>query len=297
MAGPILQGPGNTKEYQMGQYPIQIVDVFAEQPLAGNQLAVVRDASALSDEEMQAIALETNYSETTFVTEERDGVATVRIFTPAWELPFAGHPTIGTAWALTGGEGAITLDLKAGPVDVVFADGIGWMTPPAVNFTGSLDVEQAADLVGLSVEDLASELPVELAEVGPKFVLIPVKDLQTLKRARFNEDLRQQLLQDDIPVQSAFLFCGGSYPELTPQADYASRMFFESSGVREDPATGSANTAFAAYLRKHRGHLGDVVVDQGVEIGRPSRLYLKVDETIQVGGKVYNVIEGTLSVP
>ena len=215
----------------MRQYPIQILDVFAEKALAGNQLAVVHDASTLSDEEMQAIALETNYSETTFVTDAREGVATVRIFTPAWELPFAGHPTIGTAWALTHGEGEITLDLKAGPVAVVFSQGVGWMTPPAVKFTGTVERAVAADLVGLEQGDLADDLPVELAEVGPKFVLIPVKDLATLQRARFNEDLRQELIQAGLAVQSAFLFCRGSYPELEAEGAEMVR-----GDVRDGPA-------------------------------------------------------------
>lgn len=275
----------------MARYPISIVDVFAERQLAGNQLAVVKDAASLTDEQMQAIALETNFSETTFVTETSEGRASVRIFTPAWELPFAGHPTVGTAWVLTGGRGSITLDLGVGPVDVVFEEGVGWMTPPEVAFTGTIDVAQAADLVGLQPSDFAADLPIELAEVGPKFVLLPVKDLATLKKAKLNGDLHQQLLGEGIGVQCVFVFTAEAYE---PAADYASRMFFESSGVREDPATGSANTAFAAYLRKHLGNLGRVVVDQGVEIKRPSRLYLDVADTIRVGGKVQPVIEGTL---
>ena len=110
---------------------LTIVDVFAEQPLAGNQLAVVQDCGSLSDEGMQAIAREMNFSETTFVMREGDAEADVRIFTPAAELPFAGHPTVGTAWVLSGGAGSITLNLKAGPVPVSFDSGIGWMTPAA----------------------------------------------------------------------------------------------------------------------------------------------------------------------
>ena len=111
---------------------LTIVDVFAERPLAGNQLAVVADAGSLTDEAMQDIAREMNFSETTFVTSEADERANVRIFTPAWELPFAGHPTLGTAWVLSGGVGEYTLDLEAGAVPVEFTDGVGWMTPPPV---------------------------------------------------------------------------------------------------------------------------------------------------------------------
>jgi len=273
-------------------YPISILDVFAETPLSGNQLAVVHDAQSLSDEAMQALALETNFSETTFVTERSADRATVRIFTPAWELPFAGHPTVGTAWELTQGEGAITLDLGVGPVSVAFVDGVGWMTPPEVQFKGALEPDMVAQLVGLSAQDLADDLPIELAEVGPKFVLIPVRDLDALKTAQLNGALHQKLLDEGAGVQCVFLFTSDAYG---PDADYAARMFFNSSGVREDPATGSANSAFAAYLRKHLGEIGMVIVDQGVEINRPSRLYLKVAQTIEVGGKVQPVIRGELT--
>lgn len=273
-------------------YPVTIVDVFAERKLAGNQLAVVHDAATLSDEEMQAIALETNFSETTFILAEEGERATVRIFTPAWELPFAGHPTVGTAWVLTGGQGLVTLDLPVGPVEVAFTDGVGWMTPPAVEFSGNIEPDLAARLIGLEAHDLGTQLPIELAHVGPKFVLLPVKDLATLRRARLNGDLHAELLGQGVGVQCVFVFSEEPY---TDDADFAARMFFESSGVREDPATGSANAAFAAYLRKHRGALGDVVVDQGVEIKRPSRLYLRVGEALAVGGKVQPVFRGELS--
>ncbi len=273
-------------------YPITIVDVFAEAKLAGNQLAIVDEADTLSGEEMQAIALETNYSETTFVIARSPERATVRIFTPAWELPFAGHPTVGTAWHLCAGAGSITLDLPVGPVGVEFVDGIGWMTPPEVTFNGDLDRETAARLINLPVASLASDFPVTLAEVGPRFVLIPVHGLDALRSARLNGDLHAELLAEGLGVQCVFVFSAEAYG---PDADFASRMFFDSAGIREDPATGSANTAFAAYLRRERGALGGVVVDQGVEMNRPSRLYLDVGETLRVGGKVQPVIRGTLT--
>ena len=281
-------------------FPFAIVDVFAERPLAGNQLAVVQAAAGLSDDEMQAIALETNFSETTFVTENSGARAAVRIFTPAFELPFAGHPTLGTAWELTGGRGEIILDLPAGPVPVHFEGKLGWMTPPGVAFTGGIDAQTAAELVGLKVADFVDELPLELAEVGPRFVLLPVKNLRALKKARLNADLHRRLLNDNIGVQCVFLFTDDTRGKSAQSdsangpADYAARMFFESAGVREDPATGSANAALAAYLYKHRGALGRVVVAQGVEINRPSRLYLNVGKRLQVGGKVQPVVRGEL---
>lgn len=273
-------------------YPIRVVDVFAETQLAGNPLAVVDNAAELSAEQMQAIALEMNFSETTFITARSDGAASVRIFTPDSELPFAGHPTLGTAWVLAGDEGRIVLDLKLGRVPVEFSDGIGWMVPPEVNFNGALPASAGAELIGLNEGDLAPDLPVELLEVGPQFVLVPVRQLSCLKRAKLNEQVHAALLAQGVPARCVFVV---SLEPYETASDFAARMFFDSGGIREDPATGSANTAFAAYLRKHRGHLGRVVVDQGVEMNRPSRLYLDVAETIVVGGRVQPVLVGELS--
>lgn len=271
---------------------ISIVDVFAERPFAGNQLAIVHDASALSDAQMLDIAREMNFSETTFVTAHARQRATVRIFTPSGELPFAGHPTVGTAWELTRGAHDIVLDLKIGPVSVSFESGIGWMVPPDVNFGGSMDQKLAAQLISINEEDLAEQWPIEFAEVGPRFVMLPVRDLATLKSVRLNAELHKSLAASGGPP-CVFVFTDQAYDE---SADFAARMFFEALGIREDPATGSANSAFAAYLRKHRGNIGDVVVDQGVEISRPSRLYLDVRDVLRVGGEVRSVMRGELSV-
>lgn len=269
---------------------LTIVDVFAEQPLAGNQLAVVREVAGLTSEAMQDIAREMNFSETTFVISEADRRASVRIFTPAWELPFAGHPTLGTAWVLAQGQGQYVLDLEAGAVPVEFNDGVGWMTPPPVVLGDTFAVADAASLIGLDATALDDTHPVRFAEVGPKFILIGVKDLEALKAAKLNEALHQRYLSDGLGVQCVFIFTSESYG---PDADYASRMYFHSGNVREDPATGSANSAFAAYLRDLRGGSFEVVVDQGVEMKRPSRLYLRVGEDIQVGGKTQLVATGS----
>ena len=277
----------------MSTHPIVIVDVFAETRLAGNQLAVVLDAAGLSSKQMQAIALEMNFSETTFVLSQSPGRAAVRIFTPSSELPFAGHPTLGTGWVLSEGTGSIVLDLPAGEVPVAFDDGVGWMVPPEVSFGGVLPRAQVAELVGLQPEDFEDNLPVELAEVGPRFVLAPVKTLAALRGVRVDGEALQTLFGAGDGVGSVFLFTRESYSD---DVDFAVRMFFESAGVREDPATGSANAAFAAYLRRHLGNVGSVRVDQGVEIGRPSRLYLEVGDVLRVGGKVHGVVRGEITV-
>ncbi|MEM7216823.1 MAG: PhzF family phenazine biosynthesis protein [Pseudomonadota bacterium] len=273
----------------------QIVDVFAETALAGNPLAVVLDGAGLSDQQMQAIALETNLSETTFVVERSAERATVRIFTPTTELPFAGHPTLGTAWVLRDGAQRFTLDLGVGPVAVEFdADGVCWMAPPQPTVTGTLDVEQAAALIGLNPADLHTDYPISLINIGPQFVLIGVRDWATLERASMDGALRARLLDAGVPAWSAFVFCAGATAGAPAGVDYAARMFFDAQGVREDPATGSANSAFAVYLRDLAGQSpGSYVVAQGDSMGRPSRIHLDIgDANYRVGGKVQDVARG-----
>ena len=263
-----------------------IVDVFAERPLSGNQLAVVRGCSHLDSATMQAIALETNFSETTFVVEEFTDEARVRIFTPTRELPFAGHPTLGTAWVLGRDRDSYTLDLPAGRVRVTFeAGGIAWMQPPPVEPGDVLSPQSAAALLGLSPADIDNRYPCRFATIGPWFVLIGVKGLDTLRRATVRIDVYDELAGEG--VLGVFVFADEAYSD---DAHFAARMFHH-RGLREDPATGSANTAFAAHLHS-LGVRGGIVVEQGFEIGRPSRLYLDVAETIRVGGKVRPVLTG-----
>ena len=162
-----------------------IVDVFAEKPLAGNQLAVVRQRGHMDAATMQAVAREMNFAETTFVVEESDGEARVRIFTAAQESPFAGHPTLGTAWVLGRDRSVYTLELAAGRVSVSFdASGIAWMQPPPAALGDTLPLNLAAALLGLAEEDVDQSIPCRYAEVGPRFVLIGVQTLDALRRAR-----------------------------------------------------------------------------------------------------------------
>lgn len=263
-----------------------IVDVFAERPLSGNQLAVVRGAGHLDAAAMQAIALEMNFSETTFVMDERSDEAWVRIFTPSRELPFAGHPTLGTAWVLGCHRDSCVLHLQAGRVHVTFESGdMAWMQPPPVKPGKKLNAGSAAALLGLPQNDIDERYPCRFATIGPTFALIGVKGLDALRRARIRFDAYEDLAGSDEP--GVFAFTEGSYND---DAHFAARMFHH-RGLREDPATGSANTAFAAHIRA-LGADGRIVVEQGFEIGRPSRLYLDVGKTIRVGGKVRPVLTG-----
>ena len=159
---------------------LTIVDVFAEARYQGNQLAVVDDAASLPATTMQDIAREMNFSETTFVISRTMQRAEVRIFTPAEELPFAGHPTLGTAWVLAGGRGTITLALAAGDVPVRFDAGIGWLTPPPAVEGDALTPTQAARLVGLTETDLDADLDPEVVRCGASFPFVGLGSLVAL---------------------------------------------------------------------------------------------------------------------
>lgn len=273
---------------------LHIVDVFAETRYAGNQLAVVRDCAALSSETMQTITREMNFSETTFVVEESPTRAKVRIFTPGEELPFAGHPTIGTAWVLGHTRPSYHLELVVGDVEVRFdgATEVAWMTPPTPALGDRFPAERAARLLRLTVADLDATLPPQFVSIGPKFVFVGVRDLATLRRARLDEEYFHACRAEGLPISSVFLFSPQAY---STDAHYAARLFFDANGVREDPATGSANSGFAAYLHAHLRKPIDVIVEQGFEIKRPSRLYLRADaQGLRVGGRVQAVSEGRL---
>ena len=273
---------------------LHIVDVFAEARYAGNQLAVVRDCANLSDEAMQTIAREMNFSETTFVVAETANRAKVRIFTPGNELPFAGHPTIGTAWVLGHQRTSFVLELAVGDVEVRLdgAAGIAWMRPPTPMLGDRFPADGAARLLGLTHSDLAQDLPAQIVQIGPKFVFIGVRDLETLRRARLDQAYHRACLDEGLPVDAVFVFAPQAY---SADAHYSARLFFDANGIREDPATGSANSGFAAYLRSHLKRPIDVIVEQGFEIKRPSRLYLRADaDGIRVGGRVQAVSEGRL---
>jgi trans-2,3-dihydro-3-hydroxyanthranilate isomerase len=280
-----------------------IVDVFAEERYAGNQLAVVRGGADLPDETLQKIALEMNYSETTFVLseEETDGGYDVRIFTPGEEVPFAGHPTLGTASViqhelLAGPVERITLNLKAGEIPVTFGE-VLWMRqlPPA--FGATLDSAPLARTLNLETADLDDHYPVQEVSTGLPALIVPLRDLNALRRCKVDWERYTELAGSG---KNLYVFC--PEPHDDGPGDLSARMFANDLGVPEDPATGSAAGCLAAYLLEH-SYLGtdsvDVRVEQGYEIGRPSLLYLRAardgDEMrVDVGGKVQMVARGEL---
>lgn len=263
---------------------LTIVDVFAERVFEGNQLAVVEGAADLDPAAMQRIAREMNFSETTFVVRASRGDADVRIFTPHEELPFAGHPTLGTAWVLAGRAARYRLNLADGPVDVRLDGNYAVMVPPEPELRAGIDRSTAAGLVGV---ELDAGIPPRLTYSGDEYCIVPVASLSALRSVTPG----LESLRTATPSGSLFAVCRGGY---SADADFAARMFFfDGTGLREDPATGSANSAFAAYLRD-LGQPGNYIVEQGFELGRPSRLYLGVGSTLEVGGRVQLVAEGSL---
>jgi len=280
-----------------------IVDVFAEEKYAGNQLAVIRGGADLTDEALRKIALEMNYSETTFVLaeEEREGGYDVRIFTPGGEVPFAGHPTLGTAYVirqeiLAEPVESVTLNLKAGRIPVTFGE-VLWMRQLPPTFGSTLDPARVASVLDLEDEELDDHYPVQEVSTGLPAVIIPLKSLDTLRRCKVDWERYVELAGAG---KNLYVFCPEAH-ENGPDA-LSARMFGGDIGIPEDPATGSAAGCLAGYLVEHR-YFGtdsiDVRVEQGYEIRRPSLLYLRAERegaetSVHVGGKVQMVARGEL---
>jgi trans-2,3-dihydro-3-hydroxyanthranilate isomerase len=281
-----------------------IVDVFAEKKYAGNQLAVFREAARLRDAEMQAIARETHFSETTFILrdEPRDGGWDVRIFTPGEEVPFAGHPTLGTAHIirdqiLKGKAEAVTLNLKAGRIPVTFtADGNGWMKQIAPEFGEQHEAGTLAAILGLATNEIDARFPIQEVSTGLPFFIVPLKTLGALKKAHIDRE-RYFALVNGSWAKGILIFCPESYEAGN---DISVRVFVDYFGVPEDPATGSGNGCLAGWLVRHR-YFGresiDIRSEQGYEINRPSLLLLRAEDDsghihISVGGRSITVARG-----
>jgi trans-2,3-dihydro-3-hydroxyanthranilate isomerase len=270
-----------------------VADVFTDTPLAGNQLAVFTDARGLDDETMQRLAREMNFSESVFVLpSESDGDALMRIFTPTDEVPFAGHPTLGTAFVLAGPMQmqVIRLETKSGTVPVALEreeDRIvfGRMEQPLPTWEPYED--EASLLAGLGLE--RSELPVELYDNGMHHVYVALASEDEV--AALTPDL--SAFADAPAVLGINCFAGSG-------TRWKTRMFSPSAGFLEDPATGSAAGPLAVHLARH-GRIGfgeEIEISQGAEIGRPSTLYARADgsaeqlERVEVGGSAVIVARG-----
>ncbi len=290
-------------------------DVFTDVPFGGNQLAVFLDASSLSGAEMQAIAREMNYSESTFILPPTDPKAAwhVRIFTPGNELAFAGHPVVGTTFALAAegklpaNETPIYLQLGVGtlPVDLLYEEqrlSFVWMHQPTPGFTPwQGDRARLASALGLAEDDLATDLPIERADVGILHFYVPVRTLEAVGRAHPAGDLIEAVGQPDIVGVNIF-----TLERPASGNDIHVRMFAPHLGITEDPATGSAAGPLGTYLLRHgriqpdETGVAKIRVEQGVEMGRASLLSVEVAGTagdireVRVGGTAVLVAEGEL---
>ena len=293
------------------QFEFETYDVFTDRKFAGNQLAVILDARGLSTDEMQTITREFNLSETTFVLppENPENTARVRIFTLGYEMPFAGHPTVGTAIAIArarGLEGALRLELNAGlfPVNVdqsaeaPFAE---FQNPNLPKETGGApDVNQIARALGLSVDaiDQDAHRP-KLIDAGVEY-LYARASLSDVRAARLNVAAYSELGLDE--TVGLYLYAEGGEAD---DATFHARMFAPEAGIPEDPATGSAAAAFPGQIALSQSLEDGVhpwVIEQGYEMGRPSRIHARVEvaagavKSVRIGGAAVAVQRGQISV-
>lgn len=281
------------------------VDVFAEAKYQGNQLAVFRNCAHLSSREMQKIAKEINFSETTFIMSEEkiNNGYPVRIFTPDLEIPFAGHPTLGTAYILQkeieqNSSEQIILNLGVGQIPVTFPDHRElWMRQKPPVFGPLVNPQTITEILGLDPEDMDANFPIQEVSTGLSALIVPLKSLEAVKKcqvhhAKFKNFIRQ-FFSSNILVFTRETYHAENHFHV--------RVYCDDTGFPEDPATGSANGCLAGYLLKYdyfsKSHIV-YRVEQGYEIGRQSLIKVKACREnnqfeINVGGKVFLVAKGT----
>jgi trans-2,3-dihydro-3-hydroxyanthranilate isomerase len=295
------------------KYRYYICDVFTETRFGGNQLAVLPQAVGLSTQQMQEIAREFNFSETTFVFPAKAGhTRHVRIFTPAREIPFAGHPNVGTAFVLaSAGEFGeikssltVTFEEQSGLVSVAIHEAGGKVAsceltaPQALSFGKTLPVELVAAAISIDSKDIVTKTHgPQVASVGLPFIMVELRDRSVLERARISMSGFEALAAEDV-MPDVYLYTRG-----TDGFDIRARMFAPLSGVPEDPATGSANCALAGLLAHYSQDSNGSFswrIAQGVEMGRPSTLIARAEkkdgvvQTTRIGGAAVLVSEGTI---
>ena len=284
------------------------VDVFTSRAFEGNSLAVFLDGRGLSEEEMQVLAREMNLSETTFIlpresSVERERGVRVRIFTVQEELPFAGHPTLGTAFQLRGASRAheIVLDLNAGKVPVRFEEEpgkpvFGEMTQVNPEFGARHDREAVVRASGLRDGDIDPSLPIQTISTGLPFTVVPIRGLEIIRA--LHVDLRRAAEYLDRSSGKFFYFV--TRETVDPAARLHARMMFYNG---EDPATGSAAGCAAAWMVAHGVAQPEerVLIEQGVEMKRPSRIFVRASRqddrvvNVRVGGNVVEVLRGEVT--
>ena len=285
-----------------------IIDVFGEKKYSGNQLATFLHCEYFSNEEMQDIAREINFSETTFILSDSpiNGGYQVRIFTPEKEIDFAGHPTLGTAYIIQKHiikhpVQQVNLNLRIGLIPVSFPSdmdnsGILWMEQIPPTFGDKIDAREITSVLSVTEDDIDSRWPIEQVSTGLPFIIVPLRDLNALKKASVDKKLYMEFVQSSW-AKAILVFSSEAY---SVDQDISVRVFGDYYGVPEDPATGSANGCLAGYLIKNL-YLDstniDIKIGQGYEINRPSIISIRASKeneiiNISVGGKVIPIAEG-----
>ncbi|MGZ4823472.1 MAG: PhzF family phenazine biosynthesis protein [Terriglobales bacterium] len=292
--------PATPRRFQYVQ-----LDVFTSRPLEGNALAVFTDARGLSDREMQALARETNLCETTFVlprdaATERERGHRVRIFTVQEELPFAGHPTLGTATVLHGASGAsvVELDLNVGKIAVSFTDGsegaaFGEMRQHDPELGLRHSPEDVARVTGLKIDEIADDVPIQTVSTGLAFTIVPVRTLASMRALHPDLKAASQYLEGS---QGKFFYFVSRETEDKSARLHARMIFYNG----DDPATGSAAGCTAAWMVAHGVVKPEerALIEQGIETRRPSQIFVRAGRdgdrivNVRVGGNSVEVIRG-----
>jgi trans-2,3-dihydro-3-hydroxyanthranilate isomerase len=289
------------------------VDVFTDRALTGNSLAVFLDGRGLSTEHMQDLAREMNLSETTFILpgdagQEKDREVRVRIFTVQEELPFAGHPTLGTAFVLRGQSGMaeVRLELNAGTVPVCFTEqsgqpAFGEMTQNVPEFGAVHNIEDVARLTNLSAADFDDSAPIQTVSTGLSFTMVPVRSLEAVKKLRLDLDRAADYLER----RGGKFFYFVCRETVNPKARLHARMIFYNG---DDPATGSAAGCCAAWMVAHGVAASEeqVLIEQGIEMHRPSGIFVRATKqnnrsdnhivNVRVGGNCVEVLRGEVMI-
>ncbi len=282
-----------------------IVDVFSQGKYTGNPLAVFKNTGNLPDKEMQQIAKEINYSETTFILSDvkNTGGYDVRIFTPNEEIPFAGHPTLGTAFIIQNElveepVEQLILNYKAGQIPVSFnnQDEVIWMKQNEPTFGPLLDKKIVSDVLNIGHEYIEDDFPIQEVSTGLPSIIVPLKSLEAVKKVNINKEKYYTLIEH-LEAKGILVFSPETYHS---ENNINVRDFADYYGIPEDAATGSSNGCLAAYLVKYKYFNKSEInirVEQGYEIGRKSLLFLKANErnekmNVYVGGRVIKIAQG-----
>ncbi|PZC50591.1 MAG: trans-2,3-dihydro-3-hydroxyanthranilate isomerase [Chloroflexi bacterium] len=278
---------------------VHTYDVFNVGPMTGNQLAVFTGLFGISDSNMQKLAKEMNYAESVFLGNEEDGIWPYRIFTPSEELPFAGHPTLGTAFHVMDnfleGVSEVVLRCYAGDIPVHMQDGILWMNQQSASFGETVDPIYAARVLSLNLDAVDQRFPAQIVSTGIPFLILPLESVQALQNASHGGSALLDYCAE-IGVKGIYAVTA-SGRDRTHQI--AARSMIAEKAVPEDPATGSACGCFSAWALEHSypesSDAKELIVGQGYEIGRPSLLFTDTrSDQIMIGGKVSLVIRGVL---